>query len=120
MSRARSLADVVVELDMGRPFTAARARNEGFDRLLKTRNDLQYVFFVDGDCEVQEGWVATAVKAPLTEHPDFAVVWGLRRERFPKNRFTTCCATWSGKIIRWVRRALAAEMLSRGWTPYCR
>lgn len=83
VSRARSLADVVVELDMGRPFTAARARNEGFARLLKTRNDLQYVFFVDGDCEVLEGWLATAVKF-LTEHPDFAVAWGLRRERFPE------------------------------------
>jgi glycosyltransferase involved in cell wall biosynthesis len=83
VSTAGSLADAVVELDMGRPFTAARARNEGFERLLKTRNGLRYVFFVDGDCEVVEGWLATAVKF-LTGHPDFAVVWGLRRERFPE------------------------------------
>ena len=83
VSTARSLADAIVELDMDRPFTAARARNEGFERLLKTQDGLRYVFFVDGDCEVVEGWLATAVKF-LTEHPDFAVVWGLRRERFPE------------------------------------
>ena len=72
VSTARSLADAIVELDMDRPFTAARARNEGFERLLKTQDGLRYVFFVDGDCEVVEGWLATAVKF-LTEHPDFAV-----------------------------------------------
>ena len=30
---ARSLGADVVELDLSRPFTAARARNEGFERL---------------------------------------------------------------------------------------
>jgi GT2 family glycosyltransferase len=79
----RALADAVVELDMRRPFTAARARNEGFDRLLEIHTGLDYVFFVDGDCEVIDGWLGAGVQF-LTEHPDFAVVWGLRRERFPE------------------------------------
>jgi glycosyltransferase involved in cell wall biosynthesis len=80
---ARTMADAVVELDMSMPFTAARARNEGFERLLELRGGLSYVFFVDGDCEVIDGWLLTASRF-LTEHPEFAIVWGLRRERFPE------------------------------------
>jgi glycosyltransferase involved in cell wall biosynthesis len=79
----RALANAVVELDMSRPFTAARARNEGFQRLLDLKEGLTYVFFVDGDCEVVDGWLEKA-RGFLTEHPDFAVVWGLRRERYPE------------------------------------
>jgi glycosyltransferase involved in cell wall biosynthesis len=83
VERGRALADAVVELDMHKPFTAARARNEGFKRLLEIRAGLGYVFFADGDCEVIDGWLGTAVQF-LTEHPEFAIVWGLRRERFPE------------------------------------
>lgn len=79
---ARSLGVVVVELDMARPFTAARARNEGFKRLRELAPELVYVQFVDGDCEVVVGWLDKA--APfLNEHRDVAVVCGRRRERFP-------------------------------------
>jgi GT2 family glycosyltransferase len=70
-------------LDMRQPFTAARARNAGFERLLEVNSGLVYVFFVDGDCEVVDGWLGTAVRF-LTERPEFAIVWGLRRERFPE------------------------------------
>src|ERR1700722_14461432 len=83
VERGHELATAVVELDMRRPFTAARARNEGFARLLEVHIGLDYVFFVDGDCEVVDGWLGAGVRF-LTEHPDFAVVWGLRRERFPE------------------------------------
>src|SRR6266446_2550004 len=47
----------VVELDQAKPFTAARARNSGFRRLLTEQATLVYVFFVDGDCEVAPGWI---------------------------------------------------------------
>ena len=83
LDSGRTLADAVVELDMRRPFTAARARNEGFQRLLDLKEGLTYVFFVDGDCEVVDGWLETAGRF-LKEHPDFAIVWGLRRERYPE------------------------------------
>jgi cellulose synthase/poly-beta-1,6-N-acetylglucosamine synthase-like glycosyltransferase len=83
LASGHSLADAVVELDMSKPFTAARARNEGFQRLLDLKDGLTYVFFVDGDCEVVEGWLDTARRF-LIDHPDFAVVWGLRRERYPE------------------------------------
>lgn len=79
---ARSLGVDVVELDLSIPFTAARARNAGFDRLLALDQQLAYVQFVDGDCEVVAGWLATAQQA-LDAQPELAVVCGRRRERFP-------------------------------------
>lgn len=79
---ARSLNVEVVELDLSVPFTAARARNAGFARLLELRPHLDYVQFVDGDCEVVEGWLAQAQQT-LDEQPDVVVVCGRRRERFP-------------------------------------
>src|SRR5487761_357774 len=60
MAMSRGLGVEVVDLDMRTAFTAARARNEGFRRLLGLRSDLRYVFFVDGDCEVVPGWLDAA------------------------------------------------------------
>ena len=79
---ARSLGVEVVELDMTRPFTAARARNEGFKRLRERAPELVYVQFVDGDCEVVAAWLDKATRF-LNERLDVAVVCGRRRERFP-------------------------------------
>ena len=79
---ARSLGNYVVELDTRIPFTAARARNEGFERLCQVTPNLPYVQFVDGDCEVAAGWLENAV-AFLDLHRDVAVVCGRRRERYP-------------------------------------
>lgn len=79
---ARNLGADVVDLDLSIPFTAARARNAGLERLLTLCPDLTYVQFVDGDCEVVEGWLETA-KAALDTHAEWAVVCGRRRERFP-------------------------------------
>jgi glycosyltransferase involved in cell wall biosynthesis len=92
----KSLGADVVELDMATPFTAARARNEGSKKLLKRLPALNYLFFVDGDCEVVEGWPEKATLF-LDEHPDVAVVWGRRRERFPERSIYNmlCDIEWS-------------------------
>ena len=79
---ARSLGVLVVSLDITIPFTAARARNEGFNCLRGAAPELNYVQFVDGDCEVVPGWLKTAAEF-LEGHSDVAVVCGRRRERFP-------------------------------------
>ncbi len=79
---ARSLGVEVVSLDLSVPFTAARARNAGFEKLLNIHPQMQWVQFVDGDCEIVNGWLAQAVEA-LSSHPELAVVCGRRRERFP-------------------------------------
>ncbi|MCP1501148.1 glycosyltransferase involved in cell wall biosynthesis [Pseudomonas migulae] len=80
---AKALGVEVVELDMSIPFTAARARNEGFARLQRLLPAIRYVQFVDGDCEVVEGWL-TRAQAFLDGRPEVAVVCGRRRERFPQ------------------------------------
>ena len=72
----------VVELDMSIPFTGARARNAGCDRLLKRYPQTQYVQFIDGDCELLPGWISAATDF-LNHRPKFAVVFGRLRERFP-------------------------------------
>jgi glycosyltransferase involved in cell wall biosynthesis len=80
---SRALGVEVVELDLRTPFTAARARNEGFWRLVKIRPGLRYVFFVDGDCEVVHGWLGKACRFLETD-ASVAVAWGRRRERYPQ------------------------------------
>jgi GT2 family glycosyltransferase len=79
---ARELGANVVMLDMSLPFTAARARSEGFARLVSLAPMLEHVMFIDGDCVVENGWLETA-STFLDSHPDFAVVCGRRRELSP-------------------------------------
>ena len=72
-----------MNIDLSKPFTAARARNEGFARLREIDPNIHFVQFVDGDCEITvEGWIGKA-KAELEAHSKTAVVCGRRRERFP-------------------------------------
>lgn len=80
---AQRLGVEVVELDMTIPFTAARARNEGFACVKRLLPTVRYVQFVDGDCEVVAGWLSRA-QAFLEAQPEVAVVCGRRRERFPQ------------------------------------
>jgi len=82
VAMARGLGIEVLELDGKVPFTAARARNGGFERLLQLHPAIEHVFFVDGDCEVTPGWIDDAARF-LDSRPDVAVVWGRRRERHP-------------------------------------
>ncbi|WP_334147807.1 glycosyltransferase [Hyphomicrobium sp.] len=93
---ARQLGAHVVTLDDGQPFTAARARNAGFHHLDPHEETLAAVQFVDGDCEVEPGWIATA-RAFLDTHEEAAAVFGRRRERFAEqsvyNRL--CDLEWS-------------------------
>jgi GT2 family glycosyltransferase len=94
------LLDVgVVQLDLTTPFTAARARNEGVAYLLKKKPDTKYIQFVDGDCEIQEEWLASA-KAFLDNNPRYAVVCGRRRERFPEHSIynALCDIEWNTPI----------------------
>ncbi len=76
---AREFGVVMHELDASRPFSAARGRNEGLAVLKARHAELRYVQFVDGDCEIEPGWLDAATRA-LDEHDDWAVVCGRLRE----------------------------------------
>lgn len=82
LALAREMGAEGVELDLARPFTAARARNAGYRRLVEIAPEMDYVQFVDGDCEFIPGWLEAARKF-LDRHPEVAVVCGRRRERNP-------------------------------------
>jgi GT2 family glycosyltransferase len=78
---ARGLGCNVVELEP--PFSAARARNEGFAVAMTVAPDAAFVQFVDGDCTLVEGWLERGINA-LNERPDVGVVSGHVREVHPQ------------------------------------
>ncbi len=80
---ARSLGVEVIDLDMAQPFTMARGRNAGWQHLADQDCPVEFVQFIDGDCEVVDSWVETA-RTTLQERPDVVAVYGRRRERFPE------------------------------------
>ncbi len=77
---ARALGVEVVELAASAPLTPARGRNAGWRVLEERLPELEFIQFVDGDCELQQGWLEAGV-AYLREHADVAVVCGRLRER---------------------------------------
>jgi GT2 family glycosyltransferase len=99
VAASKALGFTVIELDLRTPFTAARARNEGFQRLLELQPSLDFVFFVDGDCEVSPGWLRLAGKY-LVHHPDVAAVCGRRRERYPEKSVYNmlCDIEWADQL----------------------
>lgn len=81
VAAARAAGAEVVELDTATPFTAARARNAGFEALAP---DLpEAVQFIDGDCIVVPGWIE-AGRAALLADPGLGLVTGWRSEIHPE------------------------------------
>ncbi|MEM8946045.1 MAG: glycosyltransferase [Planctomycetota bacterium] len=72
----------VLQLDPNKPMSAARARREGFRKLLGEHQSLEFVFFVDGDCQVDADWPEAAVDF-LRGHDRVGAVCGRRREQHP-------------------------------------
>lgn len=96
VAEANAAGVEVVELDLSRPFTAARARNTGFAALIKHLPSLKWVMFVDGDCEVQPQWLEKAVAAAEADS-GIAVVCGRRRELYPHSSIynSMCDIEWN-------------------------
>lgn len=80
---ARGRGVRVVELDTSVPFTAARGRNAGAFALREAGEAVDYIHFIDGDCQLVDGWVAKAV-AHLEARPDLGIVTGWRAEIEPE------------------------------------
>jgi GT2 family glycosyltransferase len=94
LARARGVE--AVELDMSIPFTAARARNAGFERLSQILPNVTYVQFLDGDCVLAPDWLERAGEV-LDHDPTVVAVWGHLYEIHPEasiyNRL--CQAEWA-------------------------
>lgn len=111
---ARSIGADTVELDLSIPFTAARARNEGFARLLQLAPDIEFVQFVDGDCEIVDGWIDRA-QSELAAKPDVAAVCGRRRERYPAASIYNklCAIEWDTPVGE--AQACGGDSMMRAW-----
>jgi glycosyltransferase involved in cell wall biosynthesis len=96
---AEKTGALVVRLDLSQPFTAARARNEGFAALKVMKPDIRFVQFIDGDCELAAGWIKVAA-AYILNQKDVAVVCGRRRERYPEQSIYNrlCDIEWDSSI----------------------
>lgn len=109
---ASAMGAHVVELDLSKPFTAARARNAGFERLMQLAPHTQFVQFVDGDCSLNAHWLEVAMQA-MREHDDVGVVCGRRRERFLHDSVYNrlCDIEWDTPVGR--ARACGGDALMR-------
>ncbi|BCD98055.1 glycosyltransferase family 2 protein [Marinagarivorans cellulosilyticus] len=80
---AKGVGVTVISLDLTFKFTAARARNEGWRTLLAEYPSIEYIQFVDGDCELCQGWL-TEAESFLGGNQRYAIACGRRRERYPE------------------------------------
>lgn len=85
----------VIQLDMSTPFTAARARNQGWRHLKSKYPNLVYIQFIDGDCEMLKKWLNAATSF-LDINPNVGVVFGTLIEKFPNASIYNymCNAEW--------------------------
>lgn len=112
VANAAALGVQVIELDRASPFTAARARNEGGHRAARLTSSLNYIQFVDGDCELRPGWLPRAREA-LQQDPSLAAVCGRRRERYPERSIYNmlCELEWTTPVGE--VRAFGGDVLIR-------
>lgn len=93
---AKACGVEVLELDSSRPFSAARARNEGLARLIALHPAIRFVQFVDGDCTLMAGWLEAASCALLADPGRAAVTGHLRELNAQATTYNRLCALeWS-------------------------
>jgi len=99
VEKANAMGATVLGLDMSQPFTAARARNAGFNKLVQLYPSTQFVQFVDGDSQLNPGWMGTAINA-IQDNPRWAIVCGRLRESRPEESIYTRLSDidWHGPI----------------------
>ncbi len=102
----------VVELDMTTPFSAARARNEGYRYLIQQYPCIDFIQFVDGDCEVCAGWIFLA-RDHLLQNESVASVCGRRKERYPESSIYNqlCDIEWNTPVG--IAQATGGDFLCR-------
>lgn len=77
---AQKLNITTVELDNSAPINASRARNSGFEKIIELYPVLEYIHFIDGDCELNLDWLPKAAKA-FEKNSDIAIMCGRLHEK---------------------------------------
>ena len=80
LAEARNL--LIVNLDVSViPFNCARARNAGFDKLMEVDPSIDYIQFIDADCEMDITWLQYAVEQ-FDLDSTLGVLCGRLREKY--------------------------------------
>jgi len=108
VAAAQDAGAKVVDLDMSIPFTAARARNAGFEAL----EDPAYVQFIDGDCALVPGHL-DAARALLDDHPRVGMVTGWRSEIHPDASPYNLLCHWEWRRAAGEIQACGGDMMVR-------
>lgn len=83
LARAEEMnAETVLLSDEDAPFTAARARNAGFEKIMARPDPPELIQFVDGDCALEPGFLTHAAAA-LEKDQTLGLVTGWRTEVDP-------------------------------------
>ena len=90
LSLARSLG--VQTLVCSPPYSAARARNEGFAWLMDHYRGLRYVQFLDGDCTLFAAWLEAGARALRTERQQAVVTGELLERDADGSAYSRLCA----------------------------
>jgi GT2 family glycosyltransferase len=80
---AKALGCSVLELDPARPYTAARARNEGVAWFGQHHAEVACVQLLDGDTELSSGWIDQGLEL-LEARKDLCAAFGRLHERHPE------------------------------------
>lgn len=107
-AEAKAIGAKVVDLDMSVPFTAARARNAGFDAL----DDPQIVLFIDGDCTLVPGFLGKA-RDHLLAHPGHGLVTGWRSEIHRDSSLYNQLCDWEWHRPAGIISACGGDMMVR-------
>jgi len=95
VAAAEAIGACVVKLDLTRPFTAARARNEGFEALKALRPSVRFIQFIDGDCTLAQPWIERALALCKCERTSQSYA-GVEGSAILLHQSTTGCSTMSG------------------------
>ena len=96
---AKQYTQHIVELDSHKPFSAARARNEGSVKLIELHPRIKYIQFIDGDCTLSPDWIKAAAHA-LDANPRLAAVTGHLLEKNPDHSIYNqlCAMEWKSPV----------------------
>ena len=99
VAEAHKAGAYVERLDMALPFTAARARNQGWKALLERHVELEYIQFLDGDCQLNPSWLGISFSF-LEQNKQYAIACGRRRELYPESSLYNyiCDLEWNTPV----------------------
>ncbi len=112
---AEGLSVRSLRLDPSRPFSAARARNQGLDEIVRRCPEMRFVLFLDGDCTLDPRFPSVAADM-MKDNAECAIVTGHLSEQYPDRSIYNrlCSIEWQSPAGRLTRlNALGGIMVVR-------